>query len=89
MTDYVVIVLYVLDFMSMGDAHILKLQGCLDCLDHCPMICTTTMESRSFHIIEQRITPIMQDLPEEMLLANLTEEVRLTMLSSPEQWMDS
>jgi len=38
----------------------------------------TTMDGRSFHIIEERIGPIIRALTDEMLLENLTEEVRLS-----------
>ena len=38
----------------------------------------TTMEGRSFHIIEERIGPIIRQLTDEILLENLIEEVRLS-----------
>jgi hypothetical protein len=39
----------------------------------------TTMETRSFNIIEDRIGPSLQTIVEEVLLESLTEEVRLSM----------
>jgi len=38
----------------------------------------TTMDGRSFHIIEERIGPLMRQLTDEVLLENLIEEVRLS-----------
>jgi len=35
----------------------------------------TTMEGRSFHIIEEQIGPIIRALADEIMLENLTEEV--------------
>jgi hypothetical protein len=74
MTDYAINVLYVLGFLSCGDgcteaARLLGLLGLPN---------DTTMESRSFVIIEERISPIIQSVTNEILLENLTEEVRLT-----------
>jgi hypothetical protein len=36
----------------------------------------TTMETRSFGIIEERMAPVLWDLYNEILFENLTEEVR-------------
>jgi hypothetical protein len=61
-TDYAVNVLYVLGFMSMGDAHseAARLLGLLGLPND------TTMKTRSFSIImEQRIGPFMRKLNEE------------------------
>jgi hypothetical protein len=74
-TDYAVNVLYVTAFLSMGDgcseaARLLELLGLPN---------DTTMESRSFTIIEDRIGPIIRTLTRDILTENLVEEVRLTM----------
>jgi hypothetical protein len=61
--------IYVLGFLSCGDgskeaAHILGLLGLPND--------TTTMETRSFNIIEERISPTLQQIGEEVLLQTLT-----------------
>jgi hypothetical protein len=66
-TDYAVNVLYVLGFLSMGDgcteaARLLGLLGLPN---------GTTMKSRSFTIIEDRIGPIIRELCQETILENL------------------
>jgi len=73
-TDYAVNVLYVLGMMSNGDGctEAAKMLGLLGLPND------TTMEGRSFHIIEERIGPIIRQLTDEILLENLTEEVRLS-----------
>jgi hypothetical protein len=78
-TDYAVNVLYVLGFMSCGDggteaARILGLLGLPN---------DTTMQSRSFTLVEERISPILQSLARRVLLDNLIEEVRLTFEAIP------
>jgi hypothetical protein len=77
-TDYAINVLYVLSFISMGDgpteaARQLGLMGLPN---------DTTMKSRSFSIIEGRISPIIRDLCKDTILENLTEEARLSMEAS-------
>jgi hypothetical protein len=50
----------------------------------------TTMESRSFGIIEDRISPALQKLGEDVMLDNLTEEVRLTVSANDfKVWKDA
>jgi hypothetical protein len=56
----------------------------------------TTMQSRSFGLIEDRISPFIQSVTDEILLENLTEEVRLTFANVPDkdesdlvQWKNS
>jgi hypothetical protein len=73
-TDYAVNVLFVLGFLSCGDggteaARLLGLLG---------MPNDTTMETRSFGIIEERISEQVQALSHEILHENLCEEIRLT-----------
>jgi hypothetical protein len=80
-TDYAANVMYVVSFLSMGDggseaARLLELLGLPN---------DTTMESRSFTIIEERIGPVIRSLTEDILLENLTEEVKLTMEQSEHQ----
>jgi hypothetical protein len=71
-------ILYVIGgFLSCGDgptesARILGLLGLPN---------DTTMKSRSFGLIEERISPIIQAVTADILLENLTEEVRLTLTS--------
>lgn len=83
MTDFAVNVLYVLTFLSIGDgcteaARLLGLLGLPN---------DTTMESRSFSIIEERIAPSMLQLMDEILLDNITEEVRLSKSLSNNDFM--
>jgi hypothetical protein len=71
-TDYAINILYVLGFISYGDggteaARILGLLGLPN---------DTTMQSRSFAIIEDRISSKVQDLTRDLLRENLIEEVR-------------
>jgi hypothetical protein len=78
-TDYAVNVLYVLGFLSSGDgcseaARILGLLGLPN---------DTTMQSRSFSIVEERISRIIQSVTSRILLDNLIEEVRLTFAAIP------
>lgn len=74
-TDYAINVLWVLGFISVGDgcteaARLLGLLGLPN---------DTTMESRSFTIIEERIGPYIARLTADILQErNLTEEVRRT-----------
>ena len=73
-TDFAVNVLYVLAFLSCGDGgkEAGKLLGLLGLPND------TTMESRSFGIIEDRIGYVIRELKDEILLENLTEEARQT-----------
>jgi hypothetical protein len=73
-TDYAANVLYVIAFLSMGDgcseaARLLELLGLPN---------DTTMESRSFTIIEERIGPIIRNLTKTILHEKLIEEVHRT-----------
>ena len=75
MTDYAVNVLYVLGFISIGDAHteagwLLGLLGLPN---------DTTMMNRSFGMIKERIGPMLRQLCEEVLLENIDEEAKLSM----------
>jgi hypothetical protein len=73
-TDYAVNILYVLGFLCCGDgcteaARILGLMGLPN---------DTTMEGRSFGIIEDKIGPSIRTLSQQILLENLVEEVKVT-----------
>ena len=72
-TDYAVNILYVLSFLCSGDGG--KEAGRLCGLLGLPR--STSMEKRSFSIIEVRIGPVIQALANEILLENLAEEVKL------------
>ena len=77
-TDYAINILFVLGFISCGDggkeaARILGLLGLPN---------STTMETRSFPEIEARIGGIIRELRSEILMENLTEEVRQSMAAS-------
>ena len=77
-TDYAINVLYVLGFIAVGDgcteaARLLGLLGLPN---------DTTMESRSFTIIEDRLGPLIREICNEILLMNLTEEAKLAMEAS-------
>jgi hypothetical protein len=74
-TDYTINVLYILGFLSMGDgcteaARLLGLLGFPN---------DTTMEGRFFTIIEDRVGPFLCKVCDEIVLANLIEEVKLSM----------
>jgi hypothetical protein len=77
-TDYGINVLYVLGFISMGDgcSEAARLLGLLGLPND------TTMKSRSFTIIEDRLGPIIRKLCNDMLLDNLIDEARLSMEKS-------
>ena len=80
-TDYAINILYVLGFISCGDgcteaARILGLLGLPN---------DTTMETRSFGIIEDRISRQVQHVAESILLENLIKEARLSMEASISQ----
>jgi hypothetical protein len=75
MTDHALNVLYVLGFISMGDAH--SEAGRL--LGLCGLPNDTTMKSRSFAMIEERIGPFIRNLCHDIITNNLIEEARLSM----------
>jgi hypothetical protein len=77
-TDYAINVLYVLGFISLGDGptEAGRLLGLLGLPND------TTMESRSFGIVEERLGPVLRSLCEEIVKENLIEEARLSMESS-------
>jgi hypothetical protein len=79
-TDYAINIMYVLGFIASGDggveaARLLGLMGLPN---------DTTMETRQFPSIEDRISPFVQKLTKDILLENLTEEVRLCFEASPD-----
>jgi hypothetical protein len=80
-TDYAINVLYVLGFISMGDGptEAGRLLGLLGLPND------TTMESRSFGIVEERIGFFIRVLCDEIVQENLVEEGRLSMLASSTQ----
>jgi hypothetical protein len=84
MTDYALNVLYVIGFISMGDSH--TEGGRL--LGLCGLPNDTTMKSRSFGIIEERIGPYIRKLCKEIITKNLAEEVRLSMEAKGESVVD-
>jgi hypothetical protein len=75
MTDYAVNVLYVLGFISMGDAHTEagRLLGLLGLPND------TTMMNRSFGIIEDRVGPFLRELCADIIEANILDEAKLSM----------
>jgi uncharacterized protein with PIN domain len=75
MTDHALNVLYVLGFISMGDAH----TEAARLLGLCGLPNDTTMKSRSFSMIEERIGPFIRTLCEDIITENLIEEARLSM----------
>lgn len=85
-TNYAINVLFVLGFLSVGDGCVesARLLGLLGLPND------TTMESRSFQIIENRIGPAIRQLAEEVMKENLTEEVRMgNLLADFEMWKSS
>jgi hypothetical protein len=79
-TDYAINILYVLGFVASGD-------GCTEAARMLGLLGLpndTTMETRSFASIEERIGPAIRQITEEILRNNLTEEVRLTIEASDE-----
>lgn len=72
--DFAINVLFVLGFISCGDggAEAARMLGLLGLPND------TTMETRSFQLIEGRISSTIWKLTEEILLENLTEEVKAT-----------
>jgi hypothetical protein len=75
MTDYALNVLFVLGFISVGDGSTEagRLLGLLGLPND------TTMMSRSFGVIEERIGPFMREICSEILIENMNEEARLSM----------
>jgi hypothetical protein len=78
-TDYALNVLYVVGFLSVGDggteaARLLGLLGLAN---------STTMKTRTFTIIEERIGPAIRTVTNDMLLENLIAEVVATKTLSP------
>jgi hypothetical protein len=86
-TDYAINVLYVLGFVSVGDGctEAARLLGVLGLPND------TTMESRSFTIIEERLVPVIGELLRDIIQANLVEEVKATMLNADDfkVWLDA
>lgn len=72
--NFAINVLYVLGFISMGDggAEAARLLGLLDLPND------TTMETRSFVMIEERIGPAIRAVTEEIIQENLVREVKAT-----------
>jgi hypothetical protein len=81
MSDYALNLLYVLGFVSCGDggAEAGRLLGLLGLPND------TTMERRSFGIIEESMSPFIKELTDTILLDNLAEEVRVT-VKQPNQY---
>jgi hypothetical protein len=73
-TDYAVNALYVLSFVANGDGctEATRLLGLLGLPND------TTMQGRSFGIIEERMSPMIQSVARQILLENLKEEVQAT-----------
>jgi len=73
MTDCALNVLHVLSFMASGDggSEAERLLGLLGLPN------ATTMNKRSFGIMQQRIAPVVAELTDTVLLENLNKEVRL------------
>jgi hypothetical protein len=73
-TDYAINIQYVLGFLTSGDGGVeaARLLGVLGLPND------TTMETRSFPTIEERISPFIQQLSKDILLENLVEEARLS-----------
>jgi hypothetical protein len=85
-TDYALNILYILGFLTCGDgcreaARLLGLLGLPN---------DTTMESRSFGIVEERLSPILQQVGDDVLMENLVEEVRMSVsLDAFNLWKDA
>jgi hypothetical protein len=80
MTDYAVNVLYVVGLTSCGDGgtEAGRMLGLLGLPNN------TTMEKRSFSMIEERISSSISFLTNNILLENLIEEVRVTVEKTPD-----
>ena len=72
-TDYAANIAFVLAFIASGDGgkEAERLLGLLG------MPNSTTMEKRSFTTIEEKISPFIMELSEEILMSNLTDAVKL------------
>jgi hypothetical protein len=84
-TDYAINVLYVLGFISVGD-------GCSEAgrmLGLLGLPNDTTMESRSFQIIESRLGPIIRKLCKDIIQENLEAEVKASLEESKKVNKDS
>jgi hypothetical protein len=84
LTDYAINVLYILGFISMGDGpskggRLLGLLGLPN---------DTTMESRSFGTIEERIGPAICELYTKIIQETMIEEARLLMEESEHHHVD-
>ena len=80
-TDYAINVLYVLGFIAVGD-------GCTEAARTLGLLGLpndTTMESRSFTIIEERLYPLLHEISEEIILQNLIKKAKLSMEASTTQ----
>jgi hypothetical protein len=80
-TDFAINVLFVLGALTCGDGstEAARMLGVLGLPND------TTMQSRSFGVIEERISPIIQSVTDQILLENLTEEIRLTFAQAPDK----
>ena len=80
MTDHAINCLYVLSFLGSGDGgkEAVRLLSLMGLPNH------TTMESRSFGIIEDRIGIVIRELLDEILQENLVDEVKAAMEASPD-----
>jgi hypothetical protein len=80
-TDYAINILFVLGFISCGDGSVeaSRILGLLGLPND------TTMETRSFLVIEDQISAPIQELTKQILLENLIEEARLLMLNNEAQ----
>jgi hypothetical protein len=74
-TDYAINIMYITGFLSVGDGgtEAARILGMLSLPND------TTMETRSFHTIEERINPKMEKLALDILLEIPIEEVRQTL----------
>jgi hypothetical protein len=74
MSDYALNMLYVVGFLGCGDGgtEAGRLLGLLGLPND------TTMERRSFGIIEEKMSPVIKGLTKDILLENLIEEVKAT-----------
>ena len=77
-TDYAINLLYVLSMISCGDGG----KEAQNILGFLGLPNSTTMERRSFTIIEDGAGPFIRQLTKDVLLENLIEEVRLTASAS-------
>jgi hypothetical protein len=80
-TNYAINILYVIGFLSSGDGGVeaARLLGLLGLPND------TTMETRSFHSIECRISPVIQELTNSILRENLIDEGMQSMRNTQDQ----